>query len=313
METKRDLLITEGINARGFGTISKLAMLDRRLTIQAKAIYAYFSSYAGGGSQPFPSVEKILVDLGIGEDTYYKHLAYLKAYGYILVDQRKCGKGKFLSNIYTLSIHPVPVPSLVEKIEKIPGKRKSNKLEKAKKSEKDDKEVINPNNETINNVEKTVCVPSPKISGTVELPPKYPSSEKPCTDNPGTNINNNSYIKNNILLTTTNSNVVVTNEEIRTLKKVIDKTIAGNMNPKIVKRLVVKYDIEKIKYCIEHWAEIVGTQKIKSVESFFVSAITEGYVAQTPGKGSQKSNSCNFEQRLLPEDYEERFFSNFGK
>jgi len=28
-------------------------MQDRRLTVQAKAIYGYFASYAGGGRTPF--------------------------------------------------------------------------------------------------------------------------------------------------------------------------------------------------------------------------------------------------------------------
>ena len=44
-----NILLVEGINAKGYGTIPKLVMKDRRLTAQAKAIYAYFCSYAGCG------------------------------------------------------------------------------------------------------------------------------------------------------------------------------------------------------------------------------------------------------------------------
>ena len=68
-----NILEVEGINAQGFGMIAKMAMLDQRLTIEAKAIYSYFCSYAGGGSTAFPSVSKIVYDLKISKDRYYKH------------------------------------------------------------------------------------------------------------------------------------------------------------------------------------------------------------------------------------------------
>ena len=45
-----DILRVEGINCKGYGIIPKAVMLDQRLTIQAKAIYAYFRSFAGAGT-----------------------------------------------------------------------------------------------------------------------------------------------------------------------------------------------------------------------------------------------------------------------
>ncbi len=104
-----NILEIEGINAQGFGTIAKMAMLDQRLTIEAKAIYSYFCSYAGGGSTAFPSVSKIVYDLKISKTRYYKHFDSLVECGYISVRQNKEGN-KFANNIYTLNTNPVPRP-----------------------------------------------------------------------------------------------------------------------------------------------------------------------------------------------------------
>ncbi len=41
-KTFENILEIEGINAKGFGTIAKLVMIDQRLTIESKAIYSYF-------------------------------------------------------------------------------------------------------------------------------------------------------------------------------------------------------------------------------------------------------------------------------
>lgn len=96
-----DLLRVEGINSKGFGTIPKVVMKDRRLTLQAKGIYAYFCSYAGAGNRVFPSRNTILRDLGINVSTYYKHLDLLKKCDYIRVKQQK-RNGTFAYNIYVL-------------------------------------------------------------------------------------------------------------------------------------------------------------------------------------------------------------------
>lgn len=104
-----NILEVEGINAQGFGTIAKMVMLDQRLTIEAKAIYSYFCSYAGGGSTAFPSVSKIVYDLKISKTRYYKHFDSLVECGYISVRQNKEGN-KFANNIYTLNTNPVPRP-----------------------------------------------------------------------------------------------------------------------------------------------------------------------------------------------------------
>ena len=104
-----NILEVEGINAQGFGMIAKMVMLDQRLTIEAKAIYSYFCSYAGGGSTAFPSVSKIVYDLKISKDRYYKHFKLLVECGYITIRQTK-DKVKFANNIYRIMSNPVSCP-----------------------------------------------------------------------------------------------------------------------------------------------------------------------------------------------------------
>ena len=107
-----DLIRVEGVNAKGYGTIPKAVMLDRRLTICAKAIYAYFCSYCGAGSQAFPSFTKIIKDLQISKNFYYRNLNLLKQYDYVKVEQQRTG-GQYKRNIYTLS----PFPSTGETVD----------------------------------------------------------------------------------------------------------------------------------------------------------------------------------------------------
>lgn len=98
-----DLLRVIGINSKGYGLFPKIVAQDKRLTIEAKAIYAYFVSYAGSGNTAFPSVGKIISDLGISKVRYYKHFNQLVKYGYISTEQIKTN-GKFDHNIYTLNM-----------------------------------------------------------------------------------------------------------------------------------------------------------------------------------------------------------------
>jgi hypothetical protein len=96
-----NILKTQKINSSGYGIIPKLVMQDQNLTIQAKAIYAYFCSFAGQGDTAFPSVVKICCDLKITRNTYYKHLDLLKN-KYISIEHNKQYNGKFYNNCYIL-------------------------------------------------------------------------------------------------------------------------------------------------------------------------------------------------------------------
>ena len=97
-----DILKVVGINSKGYGNIPKLVMQDRRITPEAKCIYGYFASYAGMGNSAFPSVSKIMYDLCMGNNRYYKHFKLLTNHGYITVEHVKEDR-KFSHNIYTLN------------------------------------------------------------------------------------------------------------------------------------------------------------------------------------------------------------------
>ena len=102
-----DIIKGAAINSKGYGVIPKLVMQDKGLSITAKVIYAYFASYSGSGDCCFPSRDRVCTDLGIGKDTFLKHLALLKEKGYVTVSQMK-DSGRFSHNVYTLNTEIVP-------------------------------------------------------------------------------------------------------------------------------------------------------------------------------------------------------------
>lgn len=91
------------INSAGYGTVPKLIMQDRNLSVTSKAIYAYFCSYTGAGNTCFPSYKKICYDLNIHEETFIKHFKPLVHFGYVQVQQiRDQINGRFSHNAYIL-------------------------------------------------------------------------------------------------------------------------------------------------------------------------------------------------------------------
>jgi len=104
-----DELRVSGIRSGGYGQLPKIVMLDPDLSAESKAIYAYFASYTGGGNvRAFPGRDKIVHDLAVTKDTYYRHFRPLVENGYISVEQSNggaSGKG-FSHNIYTLENFP---------------------------------------------------------------------------------------------------------------------------------------------------------------------------------------------------------------
>jgi hypothetical protein len=149
-----DVLRSSSIMEQGYGNVYKKVLKDKRLTEKAKLIHCYLCSYAGGGTTAFPSVSLICYDLDISENTYYTHMKYLKAYGYITAEQQQGENGQFGKNIYTLEMYP---------------------------EHHEDKELI----ESIENKRKS---PATKNCGTA------PSTKKPSTVNCGTNNNSNNNI-----------------------------------------------------------------------------------------------------------------------
>lgn len=95
---------TGDIKQKGFGIIPKLVMQDKRLSIEAKAIYAYMASYAGAGDTAFPGVELMKDHLGVSEKRFYKYRKELVDLGYITVIRTRNEDGNRRGrNIYTLN------------------------------------------------------------------------------------------------------------------------------------------------------------------------------------------------------------------
>ncbi|MDY2776955.1 MAG: helix-turn-helix domain-containing protein [Collinsella sp.] len=103
-----DYIRNRGVLDGGFGTISRDVMRDSSLHATAKAIYAYFCSYAGGGVTAFPGYKTICSELGLSYPTYRKHRDSLIERGLISVEQNDRGpNGRWSSNVYTIEMIPV--------------------------------------------------------------------------------------------------------------------------------------------------------------------------------------------------------------
>lgn len=94
-----------GLKAAGYGVIPKSVMLDPRLPLKSKGIYAYFASLTGGGEAAFPKKSTILYHLGITENTYYKYCAFLVDLNYLTIKQRYVN-GRLGINDYYLNDNP---------------------------------------------------------------------------------------------------------------------------------------------------------------------------------------------------------------
>lgn len=97
----KDELKVEGVFSKGYGIIPKLVMKDKNLTVEAKAIYAYISSYAGNGDAAFPAVDLICSDLGMSENRFFKHRKLLVEFGYITISRKRKEVG-WSNNVYTI-------------------------------------------------------------------------------------------------------------------------------------------------------------------------------------------------------------------
>ena len=106
--------VVEGIKTYGYGTIPKLIMIDKRLTIKAKALMAFLLSLSGAGRCAFPRRDTICMHLGVSKNTYVSMMNELIFYGYIKVKQRRTRNGTFAINDYHFTINPVAKDSYAD-------------------------------------------------------------------------------------------------------------------------------------------------------------------------------------------------------
>lgn len=286
-----DLLRVQGVNAKGYGIVPKAVMQDRRLTRDAKAIYAYFCSYAGAGSTAFPSVNKICYDLGFKtEDTFRKHMNLLKSYGYIKIYRKRDEKGRWGKNIYTLVTHPEPIQEKVEEV-----------------------------------VENTNAYPTPKNSVMdkfhdedyptlkYSVMDKFHDGINPTSDNSVSNTNSISNI--NSICNINNNNNGVVEKIINELKELKCNYNIYSLSDEDINYIINKYknDLDKLLNIIEYIKNYEPKVGYSNVTGAIISAENwsiNGYkVKNNPNKPSKQKNKFhNFKSRTLeysPEELED--------
>ncbi|MCT1482288.1 DnaD domain protein [Staphylococcus hominis] len=95
----------------GYGLVFKNVFKDENLDIEALALYAYLSAYAGQDAISYPSVSLICKDLKISERRYKKYRKQLEENGYLKVERKRKEKG-FSNNIYTIYHQPLSVQNV---------------------------------------------------------------------------------------------------------------------------------------------------------------------------------------------------------
>ena len=73
------------IYEKGYGNVAKLVMVDKTISIGAKALYSYLCSYAFGKGEAYPTVERIMQELNISENSFRRYRKELEDKGYITI------------------------------------------------------------------------------------------------------------------------------------------------------------------------------------------------------------------------------------
>ena len=102
-------IYSDGILAKGFGLAPKLVMTDKRLSIQAKGLYCYLSSFVNQADElksAYPKRQRILDDLQIGLAFFYRIRKELEQVGLIKISIIQSRFGR--KTIYFLPTNPTP-------------------------------------------------------------------------------------------------------------------------------------------------------------------------------------------------------------
>ena len=68
-----NILVFDNIFSRGYGFSPQVLTRLPQLSIEAKGLYSYFSSFAGQGGVAFPSTQTILKETNISKNRFYKY------------------------------------------------------------------------------------------------------------------------------------------------------------------------------------------------------------------------------------------------
>lgn len=92
----------------GWGRVYQDVTRNSNISAAAKGVYAYLSALCGISDECYPSVETITKEMGMGKDTFYRHINALVAAGIVEKHQVVGEDGKFGCTIYHLA-HEVTI------------------------------------------------------------------------------------------------------------------------------------------------------------------------------------------------------------
>lgn len=111
---ERNLLQLDALLSHGYGLSPQLVMRSKGLSIEAKALYGYLSSFAGAGDTAFPSTSRILEELDISKNRFYKIRKELVSWGFISIETTATSAG--LKTVYTLPQNPIAIKTEIDEI-----------------------------------------------------------------------------------------------------------------------------------------------------------------------------------------------------
>lgn len=147
----------------GYGVVYQDVTRNSSLSAAAKGLYAYLSAFCGASDECYPSVETIIKEMGMGRDTFYRHINALVSAGVVEKRQSVNNGGKFGRTVYRLT-HEVVISDYP-----------FTKNEDTVLSTTENKETKN-NNTTINNIKNNIdyqliadmynatCISFPKLT-----------------------------------------------------------------------------------------------------------------------------------------------------
>ena len=83
------------MKAASYGIVDFKTITNKSLSIQARAIYCYLSCYANKNHTAFPCRERILKELGLSKNGYYKHYHQLEDNCIMLIERSHCRNNKY--------------------------------------------------------------------------------------------------------------------------------------------------------------------------------------------------------------------------
>ena len=266
-----DVVKMTEVNSKGFGTVPKLVMTDRNISVQAKAIYSYLCSFSGAGESCFPGKDRMSADLGISKDTLTKYIKQLVSAGYISVEQKKVG-GKFSHNVYVIFDSIEPNPDFTES-ENFGHEKIGHENFGSEKTVPEDLAPINNNNKINSFKNNSVNTNNLSINdGSVEDIAKY-----------------RELIKRNIgyetLILPDQHNDISRLDEI---VEIMTETVVLNKNPvvinknsvpaELVKSRFLKLGFEDISYVLD--ATSKNTAKIGNIRGYLISTLYNSYTSK---------------------------------